>query len=106
MDSGLASASLRRPGMTPLTQAIDSVAGYRSRESSDKIAASARARGQSDQLFPTHGLVGCLDAGGDTILAAPARILGHLHCLPDVVERLAPLHHRPDRIEQQRIVHF
>src|SRR5215510_938779 len=57
-----------------------------------QMAASERARGQSDQLLlPNYGLVSCLDVGRETILAAPVRILGHLHFLLDVIERLARL---------------
>src|SRR5712672_2869759 len=64
----------------------------------------AAFRATVDQLFPDHGLVGRLDVGRETILTAPAGILGHLHFLLDVIERLASLHHRADPIEQQRIM--
>ena len=71
----------------------------RSGDTFGKIAASGRARGQSDQLFPNHGLVGRLDVGWKTILTAPARILVHLNFFLNFIERLARLHHGADPIE-------
>jgi hypothetical protein len=75
-------ASNRIGCQTPITRAVWQT-----------IAASERVRGQSDQLFSSHGFVGCLNVGRETILASPGRILGHLHFLLDVIERLACLHH-------------